>query len=173
MENIIITLAAYGIVKANKIEGIIVTDKIVIGEKFNNKTAGHDPRPGKAKVLYIEYTDGGKVEAKWFHENDTIYFGPEVNHCPVCSGTGKQITKISYHGQPEKDTEMEMDCIHCDNEPMSEFNANSLQKQLDKEKNMWCKCPHDNKRNAVYVPDTKKMKHHWNCPDCKKIVQIG
>lgn len=46
---------------------------------------------------------------------------------------------------------------------------------IDFEKNMWCKCGHEN--GSHYVPDNSKRgvisKHHYVCNDCGKITQIG
>jgi len=53
-------------------------------------------------------------------------------------------------------------------ETMEEVRA--IQKE---EQELWCNDERHPFENSYYVPDTKEMKHHYRCPKCSKITQIG
>jgi hypothetical protein len=49
----------------------------------------------------------------------------------------------------------------------AEFRAASLA--------FWCQCP-EPQPTPYYVPDNQRTdcsKHHWRCPQCDKIQQVG
>ena len=92
------------------------------------------------------------------------------NHCPKCKGTGKINGSLTINGET---TPLNMDCYICEGIPMSKADGIALQKEMDKESAMWCDCGNEDHDTAYYVADTPKMKHHWCCGNCDKIVQIG
>jgi predicted DNA-binding WGR domain protein len=63
--------ASYGL---TDVQVINVTDKVIVGEKFNNETAGSDPCPRKKKeIIIIANVDGVRTE-KTFKEKQKIVF---------------------------------------------------------------------------------------------------
>lgn len=85
--------------------------------------------------------------------------------CPSCKD-GQMSIRFSQAGKPDEVTKM--NCVIC------QGTATITQQQLkyiEQEKNRWCRC--EKSSGSSYVADTRKMKHHWKCNDCKKITQIG
>lgn len=95
-----------------------------------------------------------------------------TDNCPNCKGTGKMTsTFVEIKNGVRSESEFQSTCFTCMGQPVSKSEGLRMQKRIDAEKKMWCSCK--NSAGTYYVPDTARMKHHWNCTTCKKIVQIG
>ena len=93
----------------------------------------------------------------------------EPSCCPKCKGSGINYTTYSEIGKPEKQISISS-CYDCEGKSVDKDLGEFIRRKNETIDAMWCKCSHG---DSYYVPDTKKMKHHWRCSKCRKITQIG
>jgi len=89
--------------------------------------------------------------------------------CPTCKN-GKITLSVETFGE-EGIEEYEIDCIDCKGTGII---SNAKNKQLEFQKNMWCKC--EQSTGPKYYANGKHPelhKHHYRCTTCKGVVQIG
>ena len=97
--------------------------------------------------------------------------------CPVCDGKGKQTIPVhSVIDGKTEDSSFEMDCDLC--KCTGEITAvRFIQYKQDQAatKAMWCQCGNPSGDTEFY--DDNELcpgdKHHWDCKDCGKLLQIG
>lgn len=90
--------------------------------------------------------------------------------CPICKGKGRVIVRseLVVKGKARPMPPLELSCATCRGECLiTPKDAAEIKFSLTR----WCHC--EVQGDPIYHPDTRKMKHHWTCSNCGKIVQIG
>lgn len=92
--------------------------------------------------------------------------------CPRCKGTGKiQIGVCEIGKKPDF---FPANCFTC--QGVGTLKDSQLQK-YQYEKEMWCKCgKHENPSDWVFYEDDQHSilkKHHYRCPECDGVKQVG
>ena len=92
-------------------------------------------------------------------------------NCPRCKGSGKMTLKVSTYGEDGSES-IEINCVTCDGTGEVTSYQNELYKQ---EVAMWCRCGNPSGDVDYYEDgqDPVIQKHHWNCKDCGKVLQVG
>ena len=89
--------------------------------------------------------------------------------CPRCKGKGKMDLAVHEGGVAEV---VEITCITCDGDgEIGKFQHKLYQQEVE----MWCNCGNPS-NDGVFVDDGEDPvigKHHWNCKDCGKVLQVG
>jgi hypothetical protein len=93
-----------------------------------------------------------------------------LRDCPACKGA-KTITveTTTIEGATRKVDHVILDCVTCGG--IGKVTATRAA-ALAREAAMWCSCGNPS-GDADYHPDTRRMKHHWTCRDCAKVLQVG
>lgn len=160
--------AIYGKVSTSKITGVAVDSSLIIeGQKFSMSSTFPNP-----KLFVVIEKDNTRHEFL-FSKSQKIEFDFSQDNCPTCKGSGtEEITMNELKdGKFVETSKTLITCYTCDGQPVSKLQGLQLQKSINKEKSMYCKCEFSH--GSYYVPDTNRMKHHWKCKQCKKITQIG
>jgi hypothetical protein len=90
--------------------------------------------------------------------------------CTVCDN-GKITITIKETGK--SDQKWITDCMEC--EGTGEITKEQAA-DIEREKNMWCKCGKSDDAGVTYYNDgehSELYKHHYRCNACGKVVQIG
>ena len=94
--------------------------------------------------------------------------------CTACEGSGKMTIHLTHLFSDEPIEITEIDCVVCDG---SGLIGERERRMLEFERTMWCECPDRNELDWVYHRDNERgatlRKHHYTCPRCKKVTQIG
>jgi hypothetical protein len=86
--------------------------------------------------------------------------------CPQCKAKG--VITITIH-TGDAVTKQEMKCPLCGGKrAVIKSTAQAYFQEVDS----WCNCGNPS-GHAVYHPDHGKVKHHYDCNDCGKLLQIG
>jgi len=94
-----------------------------------------------------------------------------MKQCPSCKGARKvrvHVTTDRGDGEIEL-TQFETDCVSCGG--IGKVTPRRFA-ALQSEAAMWCSCGNES-GEADYHADTRRMKHHWTCRDCGKVLQVG
>ena len=75
-----------------------------------------------------------------------------------------------------KPTRTTITCIECDGKKVLPKGYRAAQEKAEKE--FWCQCPADSVPiESIIFHDNGECamceKHHYHCPDCGKITQVG
>lgn len=96
--------------------------------------------------------------------------------CTVCKGSGTQHLTVRGDTPSGKTEHRDIPCVWCDG--TGEI-SEQVRKNIEIERNMWCNC-HSGVAGGLFYPDCGHpdcpygiKKHHYHCPDCGKVTQIG
>ena len=99
--------------------------------------------------------------------------------CPRCKGTGK-ISGVAVSVKQGKliDREFNMNCPDCRGTgKLTKQRRVILNLKRKATVSFWCICGNPSGDTDFYddvrLPDGTLDKHHWNCKDCGKVLQIG
>lgn len=89
--------------------------------------------------------------------------------CPTCRGTKQQIIIVHENGTK---SQMKIKCTTCDGTGQI---SQERRDQMERERKMWCSCGYKGTDLIFYDDDQHPeiYKHHWRCPECNGVVQIG
>ena len=90
-----------------------------------------------------------------------------LHKCVPCDGSGK--SKIEVHSDGKVDV-VEILCVDCNGLGLSSLSEAQQTEKIAQAQALWCQCA---KSDPVYVPDAPGMKHHWDCGECGRLVQVG
>ena len=103
---------------------------------------------------------------------------PKDEQCFMCHGT--RVIRFNYvvvgAGKDGGNTEeaKSMPCYKCNSTGRLPVGH---QAAWDRAKLAWCDCPPDEDRGPGAFHDdgqcAVEFKHHWHCPDCGKLQQVG
>lgn len=106
-----------------------------------------------------------------------IHTGPKPKkmlQCPACKGAGIQTIETSTisPGKPVEKSSLKITCVICKGATVI---SHEVQKALDREQAMWCRC--EKSSDEVIFHDDGECadchKHHYHCGACQKITQVG
>ena len=90
--------------------------------------------------------------------------------CPRCKGKGRMELGVQEYGKTP--TVVEIKCITCDGGgEITKFQHNLY----EQEQGMWCRCGNPSGESVFFEDGEDPVigKHHWNCKDCGKVLQVG
>lgn len=96
--------------------------------------------------------------------------------CTHCKGSGRMTVKcMTVTAKGKTHGELEIRCFHCDGSGSVTKDQLEAQRQ---EAALWCKCDPPSDRPPIFKGDGQcrpdcYRKHHYHCPDCGGVVQIG
>ena len=97
--------------------------------------------------------------------------------CPKCKGKGHTIIPVSKTIDGKRtDSSFEMDCDVCNGTGKVDLTEFIQWKQeVANEKALWCHCGNPS-GEVLFYNDNECCpgdKHHWDCKDCGKLLQVG